>query len=79
MGEVCTLVLFIMYSSRSHGTVVCTMTGKGRNYCRPRDPAAWPNMAATPVITCIMCRDVPTVVTMINVTCNFAVHYLEII
>ena len=36
--------------SRSHGTVVCTKvtTCKGRNYCRPRDPASWPNMAATP-------------------------------
>ena len=23
-------------------------TCKGLNYCRPRDPASWPNMAATP-------------------------------
>ena len=36
------------YSSRSHGTVVSITTGKGRNYCRPRDPASWPNVAATP-------------------------------
>ena len=36
------------YSSRSHGTVVCTTTCKERNCCRPRDPASWPNMAATP-------------------------------
>ena len=34
--------------SRSHGTVVCTTTCKERNCCRPRDPASWPNMAATP-------------------------------
>ena len=34
--------------SRSHGTVVCTTTCKERNYCRPRDPASWTNMAATP-------------------------------
>ena len=39
-------ILLSYYSSRSHGTVVCT-TCKGRNYCRPRDPASWPNMAAT--------------------------------
>ena len=40
-------LIYYAYSSRSHGTV-CTTTGKGRNYCRPRDPASWPNMAATP-------------------------------
>ena len=34
-------------SSRSHGTV-CTTTCKGRNYCRPRDPASWQKMAAIP-------------------------------
>ena len=43
-----TLYYSLYYSSRSHGTVVCTTTGKGRNYCRPRDPTSWPNMAATP-------------------------------
>ena len=37
-----------MYSSRSHGTVVCTTTCKGRNYCKPRDPASWGKMAAIP-------------------------------
>ena len=31
-----------------HGAVVCTTTCNRRNYCRPRDPASWPNMAATP-------------------------------
>ena len=38
----------LYYSSRSHGTAVCTTTGKGRNYCRPRDPASWQKMAAMP-------------------------------
>ena len=37
------------YSSRSHGTVVCTTTYKGRNYCKPRDPASWQKMAALSV------------------------------
>ena len=37
-----------IYSNRSHGTVVCTTTCKGRNYCRPRDPASWHKMAAMP-------------------------------
>ena len=41
-------LLLSYYSSRSHGTVVCTTTCKERNCCRPRDPASWPNMAATP-------------------------------
>ena len=43
-------IIYILsyYSSRSHGTVVCTTTCKERNCCRPRDPASWPNMAATP-------------------------------
>ena len=27
---------------------VCTTTCKGRNYCRPRDPASWQKMAAMP-------------------------------
>ena len=35
-----------IYCNRSHGTV-CTTTCKGRNYCKPRDLASWPNMAAT--------------------------------
>ena len=39
-------LLLSYYSSRSHGTVVCTTTCKGRNYCRPRDPASWQKMAA---------------------------------
>ena len=39
-------LLLSYYSSRSHGTVVCTTTCKGRNYCTPRDPASWHKMAA---------------------------------
>ena len=39
--------LLSYYSSRSHGTV-CTTTCKGRNYCRPCDPASWEKMAAIP-------------------------------
>ena len=38
-------LLLSYYSSRSHGTV-CTTKGKGRDYCRPRDPASWQKMAA---------------------------------
>ena len=34
--------------NRSHCTVVCTTTCKGRNYCIPRDPASWGKMAAIP-------------------------------
>ena len=41
-------LLLSYYSSRSHGTVVCTTTCKGRNYCTPRDPASWHKMAARP-------------------------------
>ena len=46
LGTQTSRLLLSYYSSRSHGTVVCT-TCKERNYCRPRDPASWPNMAAT--------------------------------
>ena len=38
-------LLLSYYSSRSQGTVVCTTTCKGRNYCTPRDPASWQKMA----------------------------------
>ena len=41
-------LLLSYYSSRSQGTVVCTTTCKGRNYCRPRDPALGKKMAAIP-------------------------------
>ena len=41
-------LLLSYYSSRSHGTVVCTTTCKGRNYCTPRDPASCHKMAAMP-------------------------------
>ena len=34
-------LLLSYYSTRSHGTAVCTTTCIGRNYCIPRDPASW--------------------------------------
>ena len=46
-GETSRLLLSYCIS-RSHGTVVYTTTCKERNCCRPRDPASWTNMAATP-------------------------------
>ena len=51
LGTQTSRLLLSYYSGRSHGTVcttTCRGTCKGRNYCRPRDPASWPNMAATP-------------------------------
>ena len=48
LGTQTSRLLLSYCSSRSHGTVVCTATCKERNCCRPRDPASWPNMAATP-------------------------------
>ena len=47
LGTQTSCLLLSYYSSRSHGTV-CTTTCKGRNYCRPRDPASWQKMAAMP-------------------------------
>ena len=47
LGTQTSRLLLSYYSGKSHGTV-CTTTCKGRNYCRPRDPASRPNMAATP-------------------------------
>ena len=47
LGTQTSRVLLSYCISRSHGTV-CTTICKERNYCKPRDPASWPNMAATP-------------------------------
>ena len=40
------ILLLSYYSSRSHGTAVCTTTCKGRNYCKLRDPASWQKMTS---------------------------------
>ena len=46
LGTQTSRLLLSYYSGRRHGTV-CT-TCKGRNYCKPRDPASWGKMAAIP-------------------------------